>query len=497
MWGKVLLSALLVSVAVSGANAQNNMAPPETSSYTYGYECYCNLDVMFLVDGSSSVGVNGWQDALDYVEEFIKCFNCPRVGFVHCKCEVNTTFPLCYYDNVLDAAGAVEDIAFHHSLTRIGYCIYHAQCTTPWKGAPKIIIVLSDGQIYGKFDGQNTEDVAAYSQNARDAGIEIWAGAAGRPNLINDGGLEEISGSEYRVFNTFDEDPSLLVAVLTIKHCGYCWILVKILPDKQPYPWIGETGGVVGGGRWGFWRRHLEYACDIVMSPNCFNSLIWCQTGLETAIYDVWTNVYEYADKIESRVTERTVIAGKTLEEILAQLETLQEQDALGQIIAEFSRCVQEVISAFRGAMTKLQARLDEYIGSFFLGVFCELVDYWDGIVSYIREYFRKFFLEAFQDFCELLDAVIDKVEKLIESYTWLFSAKVNRFLRYVLNLLKCYLRFKKLVQIFADRVARLLCRFLYWLISRYYLIKPFIYPLPYPYPVPVIEPLPVAPAYP
>eukprot|EP00058_Branchiostoma_floridae_P014715 XP_002600203.1 hypothetical protein BRAFLDRAFT_66708 [Branchiostoma floridae] len=231
------------------------------------------------------------------------------------------------------------------------------------------------------------------------------------------------------------------------------------------------------------------------MSPDCWHYLLWCQTGLENAIEDLWTRVSDYAENIEFRVTERTVVAGKTLEDILEHMEDQEEKGAIGEIIAEFGSCIQEVISAFNQVMGKLRTKINEYIQSFFLTIFCDLVDYWDNIVGRIREYFRRFFTDIFNDFCELLDALIEKLSDLITKWTWLFSDKVNRFLQYVLRLARCYLRFKDLVDMFANRVARLLCRFLWWVIRRYYGIS-FIYPQPYEIPF-IFEDLPVAPAYP
>eukprot|EP00058_Branchiostoma_floridae_P014716 XP_002600204.1 hypothetical protein BRAFLDRAFT_118258 [Branchiostoma floridae] len=197
-------------------------------------DCPCDLDVMFLVDGSSSIGSEGFALAKEYIAHFINCFDCPRIGFILCKCEVNTSIPLCYYDYVRDATTAVGEIETCPSLTRIGYCIKHMQCTTDWKeGVPSIVVILTDGRIYGTIDGRYTEDVIGYAEAARDAGMEVYAGAIGREVFVDETALEEISGSEDRTFSTFDEDPSVLVAILTIRHCGYCYALVKYLPEKR------------------------------------------------------------------------------------------------------------------------------------------------------------------------------------------------------------------------------------------------------------------------
>ncbi|XP_078686489.1 matrilin-2-like [Branchiostoma floridae x Branchiostoma belcheri] len=492
MWWKVLLTAWLVSVAMCGANAE-------------GYPLYnpcnqCNLNVVFLVDGSASVGPEAFNSVLEWIKYFIACFECPNVGFVYCKCETNTSIPLCSYDDIYALKYAVMDIDYCPSVTRVGYCIKHMQCTTPWKdGVPHIVVVLTDGQIYDtyRYNGYQVEDVAGMAQAARDSGLEFYAGAIGRSIFVDEAALESIAGSDDRVFSTIDDDPSVLAAMLTIRHCGACYVLVKFLPDKRPFPWEEDIPGYPGNGRWGIWRRHLREACDIVMAPTCFDSMDWAVFDLVTAIQGIWGRVHDYENRIEQRITEQTVVAGKTLEEILDQMEDLEARGRLGEIIAEFGRCVQTVIDAFRDVMNALWGKVDEYVRSFFLGIFCDLVQYYDRLVWAIKEYFRKFFTEVFKDFCDLLDRLIAKLENLINNWSWLFSNKVNRFLNYVLRLTRCYLRFKDMVEIFADRVARLLCRFLYWLFHRYTYLTPFIYPLPFPYPLPEIEPLPVPPAYP
>ncbi|XP_078606426.1 matrilin-4-like isoform X2 [Branchiostoma floridae x Branchiostoma japonicum] len=180
LW-KVLLSAWLVSVAVCGANAQslpNEVVPPN---------CDCDMDLMFLVDGSSSIGSEGFALAKEYIAHFIECYNCTNVGLIHCKCESNRSIPLCYYNNVPALVNAVEEIeSCPRSTTRVGYCIYYSQCTTQWHaGFPSVVVVLADGRIYGTYNGRNTDDVAGYAENARNAGITVYAGAIGRSSLVN------------------------------------------------------------------------------------------------------------------------------------------------------------------------------------------------------------------------------------------------------------------------------------------------------------------------
>eukprot|EP00058_Branchiostoma_floridae_P014698 XP_002600186.1 hypothetical protein BRAFLDRAFT_66692 [Branchiostoma floridae] len=400
MW-KVLLSAWLVSVAVCGANAQripNEMVPPN---------CDCDLDLMFLVDGSSSIGSEGFDQAKEYIAHFIDCYNCTNVGLIHCKCESNRSIPLCYYNNVPALVNAVEEVESCPSTTRVGYCIYYSQCTTQWHA--------------GKANGRNTDDVAGYAENARNAGITVYAGAIGRSSLVNMNGLETISGSSSRVVDTTQEDPSWLASCLTIDNC------------EMRYR--------------GFWN----------------------------SIYDIWSNIKEevrdFIDEVQGSVEE---IITNAQDAINQAAQTVR--DEIQSVIGECRSTIERVRDAALDILRDLFPFVNSVIQDI-QDVICNIIDAY-RVVEAIREYFERLVQEAFDAFCHYLESLIDGLKYLIDSFSFILPQGLENFLQDILGKAQLLLWLKRITRIFADAFGCRVCRFLWWLIWRN--IFPFIFPTPF-----------------
>ncbi|XP_035684605.1 matrilin-3-like [Branchiostoma floridae] len=191
MWSKEMLAvACLLLAAICKANAQ------------------CSFDVVFLADSSSSVRPHGTTAANIYIRDAIDCLTMYNVydvgvGVTHFTCTSTEHIPLGHYtlgDPELTAA--VGNIAHTGGLSRIGLAIRKMKDTTSFRsGVPRVAVVLTDGVGQGDAN-ERVDDYAEQAEEAREAGITLYAVATGMYAFLDTAALDTIAGDPSRLHTT-------------------------------------------------------------------------------------------------------------------------------------------------------------------------------------------------------------------------------------------------------------------------------------------------------
>eukprot|EP00058_Branchiostoma_floridae_P018958 XP_002604447.1 hypothetical protein BRAFLDRAFT_122285 [Branchiostoma floridae] len=113
----------------------------------------CSVDIVLIVDESSSMSVSWFDRVKQFLVDFIGCFS------------------------------------FHHDVW-----------TSFRDGVPSAAVVITDGSAQSDSEGQVTDDYAAQAAEARDAGIQLYAVGVG--DEVDDAALQAIAGSPDRVFDS-------------------------------------------------------------------------------------------------------------------------------------------------------------------------------------------------------------------------------------------------------------------------------------------------------
>ncbi|XP_078686060.1 uncharacterized protein LOC144918848 [Branchiostoma floridae x Branchiostoma belcheri] len=466
---------------------------PKVTGGRIVYNCTdCDLDLMFLVDGSSSVGEDGFQHAQQYMVNAIEDLSCSNVGMIYCKCESNISISLGKFDDVFDLQDAVGDVDFTPSTTRVGYCIKHMQCTTPWRdGVPRVVVVLSDGRIYGTYDGKHTEDVGAMAQAARDAGITLYAGAAGRSVLFDQSGLETIAGSIDRVFSAIDEDPSWLLTIISVEQCGSCSALADAIRWKVPYPWEDDEGP--NEGQCIFEPRQLQQVCNALTTSDCatelqlYHQAFWDSISalldyttdhLTSILHDVDTRVEELLGRLEETIANSDVTVRETTETAISEV-----RNAVSNIIDASTNIIPDLADIVDGVLENIQ------------DLICSLIDKAGQLYGVVQDYFYNLIKDTFEPFRDFVNDVYNSLEStvtgLLSSLPYYIESELEQILEEV-NYIRLFMYFD---WVFGGGLDSLICRFLWWLIRPNRM--PFTYPVPYEIPgIPPLPPLPTPPPY-
>ncbi|CAH1261512.1 COL6A6 [Branchiostoma lanceolatum] len=223
---KLLLPTLVMFVAIHGATGQFQGLPPqppapippvpqeESVPYPPAPEPepqppvkpgpgVCTVDVVFVIDESSSISTSWFNRVKRFIVDFLNCFKAFHqiwLGIIQFNCVSRTYLPLgppyglppFIFDDMMQEGG----------LSRIGKAIRYMRDTTRFRDDyPRVAVVLTDGWDQSDSEGQATDDYAAQADAARAAGIELYAVGVGDPGQADSAALEAIGGSSGHVFS--------------------------------------------------------------------------------------------------------------------------------------------------------------------------------------------------------------------------------------------------------------------------------------------------------
>uniref|UniRef100_A0AAY4A7Z5 VWFA domain-containing protein n=1 Tax=Denticeps clupeoides TaxID=299321 RepID=A0AAY4A7Z5_9TELE len=134
-------------------------------------------DIVFLVDGSSSIGENSFADVKQFLASFVDGLtverNKVRIGLAQFSNEPYQEFLLKDYDNERDVLAAIVNLKYRKGGTVLGKAIsflrttYFTEAAGSRPNVPKIAIVITDGS--------SSDDVVKPAEELRRQGVTIYA----------------------------------------------------------------------------------------------------------------------------------------------------------------------------------------------------------------------------------------------------------------------------------------------------------------------------------
>ncbi|XP_035693504.1 uncharacterized protein LOC118427704 isoform X1 [Branchiostoma floridae] len=184
----------------------------------------CSIDLVFLLDGSWSIGRVHFEEIKEYIRDVIGCLDNTHinVSVISYDKMPMTYITLGEYTSTSNLQYLImSQVVFHGSLTRTGYAIYSMANSVPFHpSVHKSAVVVTDGWSQSDVDGKNQDGYAESAQEARDAGIELFCIGAGRDAFIYYDGLNGITDNPARVVHWRQVDPCLFAAILLTELCG-------------------------------------------------------------------------------------------------------------------------------------------------------------------------------------------------------------------------------------------------------------------------------------
>uniref|UniRef100_A0A8C3S4M8 VWFA domain-containing protein n=1 Tax=Chelydra serpentina TaxID=8475 RepID=A0A8C3S4M8_CHESE len=164
-------------------------------------------DIYFLIDGSSSIYPNDFQDMKVFMNEMISTFqvsaNGVRFGVVQYESTPQTEFMISQYNSVNQLKEAVRVIQQSGGGTNTGGALRYMKslfAKAARDSVPKLLIVITDGE--------SQDQVTMAAEELRQEGIVIYA--IGVRNAIKKE-LKDIAGTEKRMFFVNDFDSLKLI----------------------------------------------------------------------------------------------------------------------------------------------------------------------------------------------------------------------------------------------------------------------------------------------
>uniref|UniRef100_A0A3Q2XW47 Cochlin n=1 Tax=Hippocampus comes TaxID=109280 RepID=A0A3Q2XW47_HIPCM len=142
----------------------------------YGVSLACKVDLVFLMDGSWSIGKRRFKIQKDFLAEVAQVINIgvagPMMGVIQYGDDAVTEISLKSYSNSRDVKTSITKIAQKGGVSNVGKALayinthYFSDANGNRGGAPNVAVVL--------VDGWPTDKVAEASRLARESGINIF-----------------------------------------------------------------------------------------------------------------------------------------------------------------------------------------------------------------------------------------------------------------------------------------------------------------------------------
>ncbi|CAH1241297.1 COL6A3 [Branchiostoma lanceolatum] len=278
-------------IAITTTPPPTTPRAPVCANFPYG-----GLDLVFLLDGSGSVGTTNFELVKDFTSEVVLNFNISadttNVGVVQYSDTVRNEFFLSSYDTKLPLIDAINQISYLTGGTLTGFAIDYVRQSSFSRPAgarntfPDVLVVLTDGQ--------SQDDVVSSAASARSQGITIFAVGIG--SEVDFTTLLQISGYPSRILqiqdfatlvtegrrlpdivcqSTYCDDPG--TPVNGYRRGGFFEDSVVTFGCNDGYLLIGEaTTTCLGDGQW----SNAVPVCQDVCDPNpCLNGGTCQPTG--------------------------------------------------------------------------------------------------------------------------------------------------------------------------------------------------------------------------
>ena len=182
--------------------------------------CFAKVDLVFILDSSTSVGNDNYDKMKDFVKKFLHSANIDngevRVGLLSYSTNVKVEFQLNSYGSKTEVFDAVDAVPWRYGSTNTadGLKTMHAEMFTEANGdrpgVPNICIIMTDG-----VSNINYQRTIPEAVTAREKGIHIYAigialkdlrevnGIASEPaslNVFAVDSFDELEGLDERIF---------------------------------------------------------------------------------------------------------------------------------------------------------------------------------------------------------------------------------------------------------------------------------------------------------
>ncbi|KAI8495168.1 hypothetical protein Bbelb_271540 [Branchiostoma belcheri] len=178
----------------------------------------CGIDIVFVIDGSWSIGPEVFERIKGFVREIVGCLDIGeiQVGVIHYDCLPKLDIQLGSYNMKTDLQDAIlTEISFDGDLTRTGNAIQYMKDTIPFRGyVPRAAVIVTDGRTQLDVEGQQYDDFAESARAARDCGIELYSIAAGRQHTVDTSELRMITNNPARVVELDQDRPCAIASML-------------------------------------------------------------------------------------------------------------------------------------------------------------------------------------------------------------------------------------------------------------------------------------------
>ncbi|XP_078621276.1 uncharacterized protein LOC144887750 [Branchiostoma floridae x Branchiostoma japonicum] len=198
----------------------------------------CPVDVIFLLDGSWSIGRQIFQEEKEYVENVVGCLRNEdvNVGVISYDVSQSVGVPLGDYGNNVDLQNAIfSNGNFTGDFARTGVAIRYMKAVTKFREeARKVAVVVTDGSEQAAEISYDPNQYIGYAKSARDTGIDLYGVVAGREGFTNDAVHVIITGDSSRVVRMSDDPPCDLSAMIE-----QCDTEVHTAPCNQGWSYNG------------------------------------------------------------------------------------------------------------------------------------------------------------------------------------------------------------------------------------------------------------------
>ncbi|XP_035684406.1 von Willebrand factor A domain-containing protein 2-like [Branchiostoma floridae] len=187
-------------------------------------ETVCGIDVVFVVDRSSSIQGHRFDAAKQFISDFAQCFadQSIGIGLIGYDCVPSTIIPLGMH--TAGDAGlmySLYEASYTGGLSGITGAISFMVHTSVFRDdVPRAAVIITDGSAQGDADGLVMGDYADQADEARDAGITVYSVPNGIPGFEDIVALEAISGGPDNVFSMYDPCQLAIRILLDLYPCG-------------------------------------------------------------------------------------------------------------------------------------------------------------------------------------------------------------------------------------------------------------------------------------
>ncbi|XP_078674366.1 collagen alpha-1(XXI) chain-like [Branchiostoma floridae x Branchiostoma belcheri] len=183
----------------------------------------CTIELVFLLDGSWSIGPINFEEMKEYIRDVIACLNITniKVSVIRYDEKPMTYITLGEYTSITHLQYLIMYVSFQGSLTKTGHAIRYMATVVPFDSSVhKAAVVVTDGRSQADVHGKKQDGYAESASEARNAGIELFCIAAGIDVFINYDELNIITDNPARVVYWKHVDPCEFAVLLLTELCG-------------------------------------------------------------------------------------------------------------------------------------------------------------------------------------------------------------------------------------------------------------------------------------